>query len=571
MRNQEIAQFLTEIADLLDIKGENSFRIRSYRNGARTVNDLAEDLTGMVSDGKDLTEIPGIGASLAEKIREIVETGKLKFLDDLKKQLPPGLPELLKLQGIGPKKVKLFYDEAGVDSIDSLARAAEAGKLRGLDRMVEKTEAKILRAIDNYRKGAGRFRIDIGFTYAESITDYLNTLKGLMELIPAGSLRRRQETIGDLDILAICRDPAPLMDRFTAYDKAEDILAHGSTKSSLLLKDGLQVDLRAMDSRQFGSALLYFTGSKAHNIALRKRARAMGLKVSEYGIFQDDDLIAGKTEDDCYQALGLSWIPPELRENRGEIEAAEKGELPRLVELKEIRGDCHMHTTASDGKNSIEEMARAAEKIGYSYIAITEHSQSLRIAGGLNEKALEQHFRRIEVANQKVSGIRILKGIEVDILGDGTLDLKDAALKECEVVIAAIHSRFNMSEKEMTKRIIRGIKNRYVNILAHPTGRLILEREPYRVDLKEVIKVAAGEGIIMEINANPRRLDLNDIHSRMAKEMGAKLIINTDAHSIYQLGLMKYGVFTARRGWLEKEVVINTYPLKKLLAFLKRT
>ena len=568
MNNQEIAQLLTEIADLLDIKGENPFRIRSYRNGARTVGDLAEDLTGLVGEEKNLTEIPGIGASLAEKIREIVKTGKLKFLDDLKKQLPPGLPELLKLQGIGPKKVKLFYDEAGVDSIDSLARAAGTGKLHGLSRMGEKTEAKILRAIENYRKGAGRFRIDIGFTYAESIVRYLNPVPGLKDLIPAGSLRRRQETIGDLDILAICRDPVPLMDRFTGYDKAEDILAHGSTKSSLLLKDGLQVDLRAMNNRQFGSALLYFTGSKAHNIALRKRARAMGLKVSEYGVFRDDDVIAAQTEEDCYRALGLPWIPPELREDRGEIEAAERGELPHLIELKEIRGDCHMHTTTSDGKNSIEEMARAAKDKGYNYIAITEHSQALRIAGGLDEKALAAHLRRIDEANRRVNGIRILKGIEVDILGDGTLDLKNDILNECEVVIASVHSRFNLSEKEMTKRIIRGIKNRQVNILGHPTGRLILEREPYRVDLKEVIKVAAGEGVIMEINANPRRLDLNDIHARMAKDMGAKLIINTDAHSISQLGLMKYGVFTARRGWLEKEDVINTYTLKKLLTFL---
>lgn len=568
MNNQEISRFLTEIADLLDIMGENTFRIRSYRNGARTIDDLPEDLTRLIGDGKDLPEVPGIGASLAEKIQEIVKTGKLKFLDDLKKQLPPGLPELLKLQGIGPKKVKLFYDEARVDSIDSLARAAGTGKLHGLSRMGEKTEAKILRAIENYRKGAGRFRIDIGFTYAESIVRYLNPVPGLKDLIPAGSLRRRQETIGDLDILAICRDPVPLMDRFTGYDKAEDILAHGSTKSSLLLKDGLQVDLRAMNNRQFGSALLYFTGSKAHNIALRKRARAMGLKVSEYGVFRDDDVIAAQTEEDCYRALGLSWIPPELREDRGEIEAAERGELPHLIELKEIRGDCHMHTTTSDGKNSIEEMARAAKDKGYNYIAITEHSQALRIAGGLDEKALAAHLRRIDEANRRVNGIRILKGIEVDILGDGTLDLKNDILNECEVVIASVHSRFNLSEKEMTKRIIRGIKNRQVNILGHPTGRLILEREPYRVDLEEVIKVASGEGVVMEINAHPRRLDLNDIHARMAKDMGAKLIINTDAHSISQLGLMKYGVFTARRGWLEKEDVINTYTLKKLLTFL---
>lgn len=571
MNNQEISQFLTEIANLLDIIGGNPFRIRSYRNGARIVDDLSEDLASMVRDGKDLTSVPGIGASLAEKIREIIGTGKLKFLDDLKKQLPPGLPELLKLQGIGPKKVKLFYDEAGVDSIDSLARAAETGKLHGLFRMGDKTETKILRAIENYRKGAGRFRIDTGFTYADSIVSYLNPVQGLKALVPAGSLRRRQETIGDLDILAICRDSAPLMDRFITYDNAEEILAHGSTKSSLRLGDGLQVDLRAMDNQQFGSALLYFTGSKAHNIALRKRAIGMGLKLSEYGVFRGPAAVGGKTEDDCYRALGLPWIPPELRENRGEIEAAERDELPRLIELKEIRGDCHMHTTASDGKNSIEEMARAARDRGYSYISITEHSQALRIAGGLNEKSLTQHLRRIEKANRAVEGIRILKGVEVDIMGDGSLDLKDNTLKECEIVIAAIHSRFNLAEKEMTKRIIRGIRNRHVNILAHPTGRLILEREPYRVDLEEVIKVAVGEGVMMEINAHPRRLDLNDIHTRMAKEMGAKMIINTDAHSISQLDLMKYGVFTARRGWLEKKNVINTYPLKKLLAFLNLT
>jgi DNA polymerase (family X) len=571
MTNQEIAQFLAEIADLLDIMGENPFRIRSYRNGARTVNDFAEDLNGLVSDGDDLTGVPGIGASLAEKIREIVATGKLKFLDDLKKKLPPGLPELLKIEGIGPKKAKLFYQEAGVDSIESLAKAAEAGKLHDLFRVGDKTEKKIIRAIKNYSRGIGRFRLDIGFSYAESITAYLASVPGLTELIPAGSLRRRKETIGDLDILATCRDTAPLMERFASYDKSEDVLAHGSTKSSLRLKDGLQVDLRAMNHQEFGSALLYFTGSKDHNIALRKRAIGMGLKLSEYGVFQGTESIAARTEDDCYRALGLPWIPPELRENRGEIEAAERDELPLLIEQKEIRGDCHTHTTTSDGKNSIEEMARAAKDKGYGYIAITEHSQALRIAGGLDEKALAAHLHRIDEANRRVNGIRILKGIEVDILGDGTLDLKNDILKECEVVIASVHSRFNLSEKEMTERIIRGIKNRYVNILGHPTGRLILEREPYRVDLEKVIKVASEEGVSMEINAHPKRLDLNDIHTRMAKDMGAKLIINTDAHSISQLGLMKYGVFTARRGWLEKEDVINTYPLKDLLGVLTRS
>ncbi|MEA1927823.1 MAG: DNA polymerase/3'-5' exonuclease PolX [Candidatus Auribacterota bacterium] len=570
MDNQKISQFLIEIADLLDIKGDNPFRIRSYRNGARTVRDLTENLVSIVrGKDEDLTQIPGIGASLAGKIREIVETGNLKFLDDLKKQLPPGLPEILKIEGIGPKKAKLFYEEAGVDSVESLDEAAESGKLHDLFRIGDKTEKKILRAIKNYQKGVGRFRIDRGFTYAQSITDYLDSVPNLTELLPAGSLRRRRETIGDIDILAVSGKPTTLMDRFVDYDRAAEILAQGTTKSSIRLQDGLQVDLRVMKPREFGSALLYFTGSKAHNIALRKRAREMGMKLSEYGVFREDKAIAGQTEDECYRALELPWIPPELRENRGEIEAAAEGKLPRLIELNDIRGDCHMHTTASDGKNSIEEMARTAKDIGYSYIAITEHSKAVRIAGGLNEKELAEHLLRIEEANSKIKGIRILKGIEVDIMGDGTLDLKDEILKKCDVVIASIHSRFNLPEKEMTKRIIRGIKNRQVNILGHPTGRLLLEREPYRVDMEEVIKVAAGEGVVLEINSHPRRLDLNDIHTRMAKDRGARLIINTDAHSIKHLELMKYGIFTARRGWLEKEDVINTYPLKKLLAFFK--
>jgi DNA polymerase (family 10) len=330
------------------------------------------------------------------------------------------------------------------------------------------------------------------------------------------------------------------------------------------------VDVRVMKKKEFGSALLYFTGSKSHSIALRRHAREMGLKVSEYGVFRGEKAIAGKTEEDCYRALDLPWIPPELRENRGEIEAAARGELPSLIELKDIRGDLHAHTTASDGRNSIEEMARAAREAGYEYIAITDHSKAVKIAGGLNEEELAKNLRGIERINAKLSGIRVLKGVEVDILGDGTMDLKDDILKECEVVIAAVHFRFQLPEKEMTRRIIKGIRNKYVNILAHPTGRLLLEREPYRVDLEEVIRAAAGEGVTLEINAHPKRLDLNDIHARMAKELGAGISIDTDSHSVSQLQLMKYGVFTARRGWLEKKDVINTLPLKKLLSILKR-
>ncbi len=570
MENAKIARFFSEIADILDIRGENPFRIRSYRQAARTVEEMSENLASLVRKGDNLTEIPGIGESIAGKIEEIVETGKLKFLDDLKKKLPPHLTDLLKIEGVGPKKVKLFYEKLGVDSIESLEKAAREGKLHDLFRMGEKTEEKVLRSIANYLKGSGRFRLDVGFSYAESIADYLKPVKGLKTLVPAGSLRRRRETIGDLDILAICGPDSPLMDAFVKYEDVDEVIAHGPTKSSVRLTGGLQVDVRVLGEKQFGAALLYFTGSQSHNIALRKRAQEMGLKVSEYGVFRGEKAIAMTSEEECYRALKLPWIPPELREDRGEIQAAEKDELPRLIELKDLRGDLHLHTRATDGKNTVREMAEAAKKLGYKYIAVTEHSHAVRVAGGLDEKALAKHLKAIEKVDETISGIRVLKGIEVDILADGSLDLKDSILKECEVVIGAVHSRFGMPEKEMTARLVKALKNPYLNVLGHPTGRLILEREPYECDLEEVIKAAVGEGVTLEIDAHPSRLDLNDVHARMAKELGAKLVINTDAHSAVQLDLMQYGVFTARRGWLEKEDVINTRPLKELLKLLNR-
>lgn len=568
MENSKIAGIFNEIADLLDIRGENPFRIRSYRAAGRTIEDLPENLAGMLEEGRDPAELPGIGKDLADKIAEIVKSGRLKFLDDLKKKLPPGLPELLRLEGVGPKKVKLFYEEAGIDSIESLYEAARAGRIRGLARMGEKSEAKIVRAIENYRKTAGRFRLDVGVAHAEAI---LGSLKSAAdELFPAGSLRRRRETVGDLDILAVSRDVPGLMQRFANLPETAAVLAQGHTRSAIRLENGLQVDLRVMEKKEFGAALLYFTGSKAHNIALRRRAREMGLKVSEYGIFRGEQRVAGRTEEECYRALGLPWIPPELRENRGEIEAAEKGRLPRLVELKAIRGDLQMHSTASDGKESVLEMARAAKKRGYLYIAITDHSRAVRVAGGLDEKELAEHLQEIEKAGEECPGIRILKGVEVDILADGSLDLEDYILKECEVVVASIHYSFNLPPQEMTRRIVRGLKNPHVNIFGHPTGRILLQREPYSFDFEEVVKAASGEGVALEINAHPARLDLNDVLARRAKEMGARLAIDTDAHSSRQLDLMSYGVFTARRAWLEKEDVINTYPRKKLLGALNR-
>jgi DNA polymerase (family 10) len=458
-----------------------------------------------------------------------------------------------------------------VDSVDRLEKSAQAGRLRDLAGMGLKTEEKILKAIEQYRAGIGRFKLSVGFTYAEALLRHLQEVPGVKRLDPAGSFRRRRETIGDLDILAICSKTARVMDRFVAYGEVRDVISKGETKSSIRLRNGLQVDLRVLAEESYGAALHYFTGSKAHNVAIRERAKEMGLKVSEYGVFRakDEKRLSGAKEEEVFQAVGLPFIPPELREDRGEIKAAEEGKIPRLIELADLRGDLQMHTVATDGKNSIAEMAQKAKELGYSYIAITDHSKAVRIAGGLDEKALAKHLKEIDKVNGQISGIRILKGVEVDILGDGTLDLKDDILEECDVVLGSVHSRFNMEEGEMTKRIIRAIKNPCVHILAHPTGRLILEREPYKVNLKEVFQAAIDHGVILEINAYPDRLDLRDVDAQMARDMGAKLAISTDAHGTQQLELMKFGIFTARRGWIEAKDVVNTLSLAELLKILK--
>jgi len=572
MENKSIADILTEIADILDIQGENPFRVRSYRNAARTIADMSQSVKALIKSGAKLEEIPGIGKSLEEKIEEIVSTGRCRFLEELQAKVPPGLTELLKLEGLGPKKVKLLYDELGVDSVDRLEKAAQAGRLRDLAGMGVKTEEKVLKSVEQYRAGMGRFKLSVGFTYAQALLDYLKDVPGLKRLDPAGSFRRRRETIGDLDILAICGKGCKVMDRFSKYGDVAEVLSRGETKSSVRLKCGLRVDVRVLEEESYGAALHYFTGSQAHNVAVRERAKELGLKVSEYGVFRakDEKRLSGADEEDVFKAVGLPFIPPELREDRGEIQAAEKGELPKLIEPADIRGDLQMHTKATDGKNSITEMAHKAKEMGYAYIAITDHSKAVRVAGGLDEKGLARHLQEIEKVGRQISGMRIFKGVEVDILADGSLDLKDDILKECDVVLASVHSRFNMEEGEMTRRIIKAIQNPHVSILAHPTGRLILEREAYKVNLKEVFQAAIDRGVVMEINAYPDRLDLRDVDARMAKEMGAKLVISTDAHSIVQLELMKFGVFTARRGWVEAKEVINTLPLPALLKILRK-
>ena len=572
MENKSIADLLTEIADILDIQGENPFRVRSYRNAARTIADMGQSVRAMVRAGEDLEQIPGIGKSLQERIEEIVSTGKCGFLEELRAKVPPALTELLKLEGLGPKKVKLLYDELGVDSVDRLEKSAQAGKLRDLPGMGLKTEEKVLKSIEQYRAGMGRFKLSVGFTYAQALLEYLKGIPGLKRLDPAGSFRRHRETIGDLDLLAICGRGCKVMDRFTTYGDVAEVISEGETKSSVRLKCGLRVDVRVLEEESYGAALHYFTGSKAHNVAIRERAKDLGLKVSEYGVFRakDEKRLSGANEEDVFKAVGLPFIPPELREDRGEIQAAEKGKLPKLIELGDIRGDLQMHTSATDGKNTIAEMAQKAKEMGYAYLAITDHSKAVRVAGGLDEKRLAKHLQEVEKAGGKIPGIRILKGVEVDILADGSLDLKDDILKECDVVLASVHSRFNMEEGEMTRRIIKAIGNPHVSILAHPTGRLILEREAYKVNLKEVFQAAIDHGVVLEINAYPDRLDLRDVDARMAKEMGARLVISTDAHSTGQLELMKFGVFTARRGWVEARDVINTLPLPPLLKILRK-
>jgi len=572
MENSEIAEVLSDLANLLEIKGENPFRIRSYQSAIRMIEDLALNLADLVEQGEDLTTIKGIGKGIAEKIAEIVETGTCKALEQAKKDVPGTLLDLLTLEGMGPKKVKLVYEKLGVDSVDKLEAAAKAEQLRGLPGMGAKTEEKVLKSIDLFRAGIGRFLLSEGTRIGESVLDYMKELPGIEEIELAGSLRRRRETVGDLDVLVTGQDHQAVMDHFVAYPDVNEILAHGETKSSVRLGNGLQMDCRVVDRESFGAARHYFTGSKSHNVAMRQRGIDRNVLINEYGVFdrKTEKRISGAEEAEVFEAVGLPWIPPELREDRGELEAAEAGRLPTLIEPVDIRGDLHMHTTASDGVNSIEEMAERCLEFGYEYLGISEHSKALAIANGLDEKRLAKHHRAIDKADGRVKGIRILKSIEVDILADGTLDLDDKILADCDLVIAAVHFQQKMPPEQMTARLLKAMDNPHVNAIAHPTGRLILQREPYAFDTEKVFKAAKDAGVFLEINAHPSRLDLKDTHCMLAREIGVKIIINTDAHHIDELHLMRYGVWTARRGWLEKKDVVNTKPLASFLKALDR-
>jgi DNA polymerase (family 10) len=569
MQNQEIVSVFYDIADILEMQGENHFRIRSYRNAAATIENLTEDINSIYKNGR-LLDLPGIGKSISEKITELLTSGKCAFYQDLLKEVPHGVVDIMRVGGMGPKHAMLVYKELGVDTIDRLRRAATAGKLEGLPGMGKKLQEKILKGIEQLMANEGEFKLITAVSYAEAIAKELKKSQAIKRLEVAGSVRRKKDLVRDLDILVISEYPDKVMDAFVALDGIKDVLAKGPTKSSVVLKCGLQVDIRVLEEESFGAALYYFTGSKEHNVAVRDMAKRKGLKINEYGIFKGNKKIAGKTEEEIFKVLGLSYIEPELRENRGEIELAKADKLPHLIEEKYLRGDFHMHTKESDGKDSVEEMVRMAQDKGYEYIAITEHSKAVRVAHGKDEKALLRHFERIDSLNSRLKGFRILKGVEVDIKSDGTLDLEDYFLKECDVVLAAIHSRFQMPKDQMTQRIIRALQNKNVDILAHPTGRLLKERGPYAVDMQEILRVAGDCNVAMELSAYPDRLDLNDIYCKLAKNMGVKIALGTDSHSANQLDNMRWGVYTARRGWLQKEDILNTLPFEKIQKLFKK-
>ena len=567
--NGEIAEIFSKTADLLEIKGENPFKVRAYRNAARIIQNMGRSLDSLVKEGFDLTRLPGIGSDLASYIEEIVKTGKFSKLESLKRELPEGLEELLAIEGLGPKRVRELYEAFHITSLKDLANIAQSGEIYKLKGFGPKLVEKILKGITLAKKSGRRFRFDVAKPYAEDIKNYLQNFSGVLKVEVAGSYRRRKESVGDLDILAVAKNWDEVSDYFVKYPKVKEVVSKGETRSTVILNNDLQVDLRSVAMESYGSALHYFTGSKAHNIKIRKMAIDRGWKINEYGIFDGDKKIAGESESGMYETMGLCFIEPELREDRGEIEACLEGKLPKLIERGDIKGDLHIHSNYTDGKASIKEMALAALDMGYEYIAITDHSKHLTVAKGLDEERILKQFEEIERLNEELD-IVILKGIECDILEDGSLDLPNSILERLDIVLGAVHFKFNLSKSEQTKRVIKAMKNPYFNVLAHPTGRVIGHRNAYEIDMDEIIKAAKGEGVVLEINAQPERLDLNDVLAKTAKENGNLFAISTDSHDVESLNFMEYGINQARRGWVEKEDVINTLSLRELKSVLKR-
>jgi len=570
VRNAEIAEMFDRMATLLEIQGANPFRVRAYQNAARTIDGLAQSLADMLDEGEDLSELPDIGKDLASKIAEIVDTGRFAALEEVERQVPIGLLELRRLPGLGPKRVQALHEKLAISNVSELKRAAMNHQIRELPGFGLKTEERILDALSRYTEEERRHKLSDVEEIADAYLTHLRAVEGVKEAIVAGSYRRRKETVGDLDVLITCTDGAAVMKQFVQYDEVKTVISHGSTRSTVLLRSGLQVDLRVVPQVSYGAALYYFTGSKAHNVAVRTIAVKKNLKINEYGVFRGKRRIASKTEKDLFQSVGLRYIEPELRENRGEIEASKENRLPHLVSVDDIRGDLHVHTDASDGHDTIREMAEAARSLGYEYLAITDHSKRVAIAHGLDEKRLHKQIDAIDRLNDTIRGIRILKGVEVDILEDGKLDLSDGVLQELDLTVCSVHSRLDLPRDKQTERILRAMDNPHFTILAHPTGRLINERAASDIDMEKVMEAALERGCYLELNAQPDRLDLDDVHCRMAKDMGLRLVISTDAHAASNLDYMRFGVDQGRRGWLEPADVLNTLPWSKLRKLFTR-
>jgi DNA polymerase (family 10) len=578
MDNAAIARTLEEVADILEIKNENPFRIRAYRNAVRTIQIQTTPLARLVAENRPLTDLPGIGKEMANHIKEMVETGTLGYRDELLAEVPRSVIELMRLPAVGPKKAKKLWDELQISTVDELEEAAKAGRIARVAGFGEKSQQKILAGIGDHRQHTSRMLLADAEQFVEPLLDWLRQSPGLERLEVAGSYRRRRETVGDIDLLAVAQQPAAVMKHFLGHAWIEKVAMSGDTRATVTLGSGLQVDLRAVAPESYGAALVYFTGSKEHNVKLRRRAVERGLRISEYGVFQEDDTwIAGREEEDVYAAVGLAWIPPEMREDQGEIEAAaasSKGRkktagLPRLIRQEDLRGDLHMHSTWSDGKNSIEEMVEACAARGYEYMVISDHSKALAMTNGLDAYRLRLQWKEIDGIRARHPEIRILRSMEVDILADGALDLEDEMLAGLDVVLVSLHSRFDLPEAQQTERVLRALEHPEVSIFCHPTARLINRRKPVEMDMDTVLRRAAELGVAVELNSNPHRLDLKDDHLRRARELGCKVVISTDSHRTRELDLMRYGIEQARRAWLEPGNVLNTLPYKELIGALR--
>ncbi len=577
MDNKSIATVLYETADLLEIDGQDSFRIRSYRNAAQAIENLTDQIRDIIAEPKKVLAIPGIGKGMLLNLQELLRDGALSMQAELLKKYHPSMLQLLKIQGLGPKTIALIWSAYQVSDVDGVEKLAREGKIRELPRMGEKHEQKLLKAIEDYRRISGRFLIDAAETEAKKLSDYLAKFPGFDRITPAGSLRRGRETVGDLDILvtgaACCsaEEREKAVKYIAQYPPLMSIIAQGDNKISFRLRTDMQVDVRLLPPESFGAAMQYFTGSKAHNVALRQRALRMGYTLNEYSLadLKTEKPVAGATEEEIYAKLNLDYVPPELRENLGEIDRAERHTLPALIALDDLQGDVHMHTVETDGRNTIEEMAEAAKARGYQYMAITDHSKNLAFANGLDDTRAVAHIQKIREANEKINGITIFAGIEVDILADGDLDLSDDVLAQMDVVIASVHSVFNQEPAKMTERLLKAVGNPHTSIIGHPTGRLQLRRDAYQFDMDAILTAAAEHKVAMELNSYPDRLDLNDVHLRQAKQRGVKVVINTDSHHTSHLDKIRYGILQARRAWLTKHDVLNTLSAEQFAKAMK--